>query len=44
MTKSRSAISGRYVTKAYANKHTSTTVNERDKPKPSGGGNKGKKK
>ncbi len=33
-TKSRSAVSGKYVTKAYAKKHPRTTVNETIK-KPS---------
>lgn len=33
-TKSRSAVSGRYVTKSYSKKHPKTTVNETVK-KPS---------
>ncbi len=32
-TKSRSAVTGRYVTKSYANRHPKTTVNERVKNK-----------
>lgn len=39
--KNRSAISGRYVTKAYADRNPRTTVTETDKPK---GGPKGKGK
>jgi hypothetical protein len=31
--KARSAITGRYVSKAYAKKHPKTTVVERDKPR-----------
>ena len=31
LTKSRSAITGRYVRKSYAKKHPNTTVNERIK-------------
>ena len=37
----RSAVSGRFVTKAYANKNPRTTVGETNKPK---GGSKGKGK
>lgn len=43
-TKVRSAIDGRYKTKAYGARHPNTTVTETDRPKnkPKGGG--GKKK
>lgn len=40
-TKSRSAVTGRYVKKSYAKSHPNTTVNE--KTKPSGGKPKKKK-
>lgn len=37
----RSAITGRYVTKTYADSHKKTTVSE-TRSKPKGGGGKGK--
>lgn len=33
-SKSRSAVTGRYVKKGYAKKHPNTTVTEDDKKKP----------
>lgn len=39
-SKARSAVTGRYVTKKYADKHPRTTVVETSKP---GGSNPGKK-
>jgi hypothetical protein len=43
ITQYRSAVSGEFVTKQYAEKHKSTTVKERnDAPKPSSPKSRGK--